>query len=153
VAKAKKAKRSTRKAPIRVLKQPRKPEPKPAERKPPTLQEMQQPVRELLDNPGFRAELEKARKVSEAVDKLTTPEQREAVSRKREEAMSPGTEAARRQIAAKDLPTHVKNEVNRLKREGQPVPSASYFVEHCRNKHGVSVGLRTMQRLLKTLRG
>jgi hypothetical protein len=79
--KAKKAKRerSTRKTPIRVPKQPRKPEPKQPEGKPPTLREMQQPVRELLDNPRFRAELEESRKVSEIARKLMEPKWSEPV--------------------------------------------------------------------------
>ena len=100
-------------------------------------------------------------------------EQLEAARLKREEAMFPGSEAARRQIErqqkkpepqrpkakppgprpAKDWPTHVKNKVNDLKQVGEPVPSASYFVDHCRDTLGVVPDLRAMQRLLKTLRG
>jgi hypothetical protein len=64
-----------------------------------TLHEAQRTVRELLDNPRFRTDLEEARKVSERLRKLTTPEQREAARLKHEEARFPGSERAREQCS------------------------------------------------------
>jgi hypothetical protein len=51
----------------------------------------------------------------------------------------------------KDWPTHVENELKRLQGEGEVVPAASYFVDHCNEHLGVVLDIRAMQRLLKKL--